>query len=308
MIFPGKSLGLEIFQNGISFVVAGGSKSVPNIERYDLVRYTEDLIKPSLKDSNILDASLLRSTLVASYEKISTTIKRVSLSIPDVTGRILLVDMDMPAKNKDEGIDHVRWKLKKNFPIDLNDVHLDYQVVRQDDTGSAMVLVGLVSKSVINEYENILLEIGLEPALIDFSSFNLYRLFSSRLDVQEHLTYISLYRGSLSLLIFQDGCLDFSRNKFLGTSMSDPGRLYREISSSLVVYSDAKGGWKPRNVCYYAVTGETETLRSMLLEITGIEPVLMDTDALVNSSRQPIDRKFVPDILSAVGAASRSLK
>lgn len=308
MLFPGKTLGLEIFQNGISFVMAGGSKSIPHIERYDVVRFPKEVIKPSLKDLNITEASLLKDAISASYERLSSKNKRLSLSIPDSSGRVLIVEMEIPLKNKTEGIDHVRWKLKKSFPIDLNDVHLDYQVVRQDSSGSSMVLVGLVSKAVINEYENIVIELGLEPALIDFTSFNLYRLFSSRLDVQDHLTFISLYRGSLSLLIFQDGYLDFSRNKFLGTNITDPARLYREINSSLVVYSDAKGGWRPRNVCYYAATEEREVLRDMLLEIIGSEPVLLDTDALVNSSHQQIDRKFIPDVLSALGAASRSLK
>lgn len=307
MLFSSKSLGLEIFQNGISFVLAGGKKDIPQIEKFDIVRFPGGVLKPSLKEANILDASVLRDALSTGYEKLSTKIKRVSVSIPDSAGRVLLVEMEMPLKNKSEGIDHVRWKLKKSFPIDLNDVHLDYQVLRQDSAGSSLVLVCLVSRVVINEYENILLELGLEPSLMDFSSFNLYRLFSSRLDIQDHLTFISLHRGYLSVLIFQDGILDFSRNKFLGQSLVDTARLYREISSSLVVYSDAKGGWKPHNLSYYAASEEREPLRNVLLEVIGTEPVIMDTDALVNSSHQQLERKIIPDILSALGAASRSL-
>lgn len=308
MLFSNKTLGLEIFQNGIAFVMAGGNKSVPLIERYEIVRLPGDVVKPSLKEINITEPSVLRGAISASYEKLSTKIKRVSLSIPDSAGRVLLVDMEMPAKNKAEGLDHVRWKLKKSFPVDLNEVHLDYQIIRHDGAGAALVLVGLVTKGIITEYEETLLELGLEPALIDFSSFNLYRLFSPRLDIQDHLTFISLYRGSLSVFIFQDGFLEFSRNKYLGMNAIEPGRLFREINSSLVVYSDAKGGWKPRNVCCYAAAEERETLRALLLEAIGTEPVFMDTEALVNSSHQQIDRKVIPDVLSAMGAASRSLK
>lgn len=308
MIFVNKSLGLEIFPNGIAFVLASGKKSAPQIERYEIVRFPGDVIKPSLKEVNILEPSVLRSALSSSHDLMLTKIKRVSLSIPDAAGRVLLVDVEMPLKNKAEGMDHVRWKLKKSFPIDLNDVHLDYQVIRQDSNGSSLVLVGLVSKMVINEYEETLLDIGLEPELIDFSSFNLHRLFSPRLEIQDHLTFVSLYRGSLSVHIFQDGSLDFSRHKSLWPKGLDPARLYREINSSLVVYSDTKGGWKPRTVCYYAATEEREVLRDVLFEVLGAEPVLMDTDALVNSSRQPIDRKMICDVASALGAASRSLK
>jgi type IV pilus assembly protein PilM len=308
MLFAHKSIGLEIFHDGIALVLASGKQSAPQIERYEVVRFPGDVIKPSLKDVNILEAAVLRNALSAGYEKLSTKIKRVSLSIPDAAGRVLLVDVDMPLKNKAEGMDHVRWKLKKSFPIDLNDVHLDYQVIRQETNGSSLVLVGLVSKVVINEYEEILLDIGLEPEFIDFSSFNLHRLFSPRLEINDHMTFISLYRGSLSVHIFQDGCLDFSRHKLLWPTVLDPARLYREINSSLVVYSDTKGGWKPRTVCYYAATDERAVLRDVLLEVLGAEPVLMDTDALVNSARQSIDRNLMCDVVSALGAASRSLK
>src|SRR5512138_3505174 len=108
MFFPGKTLGLEIFQNGISFVMAGGSKSIPHIERYDVVRFPKEVIKPSLKDPNITEASLLKDAISASYERLSSKNKRLSLSIPDSAGKVLIVEMEIPLKNKAEGIDHVR--------------------------------------------------------------------------------------------------------------------------------------------------------------------------------------------------------
>jgi len=307
MIFTGISLGIEIFQNGIAMVLASGQKSSPILERHEIVRMPGDIIKPSLKDINIIEPSVLKSALSDTYLRLLTKVKRTSLSIPDSAGRALLLEVESPLKNKEEGIDHVKWKLKKTFPVDLNEVHLDYQVLRQEDDGSSHVLVGIVSRTVINEYENVLLELGLEPYLIDFSSFNLYRLFAPRLDIHEHLTFISLYRGSLSVLIFQDGCLEFSRNKLLSTSI-DPARLFREVNSSLVVYSDTKGGWKPRNVYYYAVGEERELLRNVLQEAVTGDSVHIDTDVIISSSRQQIDRTLLPDLLGALGAATRGLR
>lgn len=308
MLFSNKSLGMEIFRNGLSLVVAGGSSSVPFIDNYVTVRFPVDVLKTSLKETNIIDASLLKSSISESYLKLCTKIKTVSLSIPDTSGKVLLVDIDTPLKSKEEGVDHVRWKLKKNFPIDLNDVHLDYQVLRQDDSGSTYLLVGIVSKNIVQEYENLLLEIGLEPSKIDFTSFNLYRLFSSRLDIQEHLAFVSLYRDAVSVLIFQDGVLDFSRNKFISSAATEPGRLYREINSSFLVYSDTKGGWKPKNVFYFAANEEREMLKNVIGELIGSEPYPVDTDSFINSSRQQADHAAFADIMSALGAATRNLK
>jgi len=308
MLISGKSLGIEIYQNGVAMLLANGSKTSPMVERYEITSLPGDIIKPSLKEANIIEPIVLKNALSDSYLKLLTKTKRASLSIPDSAGRSLLLDVESPLKNKEEGIDHVKWKLKKSFPIDLSEVHLDYQVLRQNDDGSSHVLVGIVSRTVINEYENVLLELGLEPYLIDFSSFNLYRLFAPRLDIHDHLTFISLYRGYLSVLIFQDGCLEFSRNKLLSPSPVDPARLFREVNSSLVVYSDTQGGWKPRNVYFFAAGEERELLKNVLLEAVPAEPVHIDTDSIISSFQQQVDRKSLPELLSAMGAASRGLR
>ena len=185
--------------------------------------------------------------LSESYLKLLTETKRVSLSIPDLAGRVMMLDMDSPIKNKEEGIDQVKWKLKKSFPVELSELHLDYHLLKTSDEGVSTLLVALASRNIINEYEELLLSLSLEPAKIDFASFNLYRLFASRLEINEQMAFLISYRGMLSVMIFQDGILDFHRSKFISTALSDPVRLYREVNSSLLVYSDSKGGWKPRS-------------------------------------------------------------
>lgn len=308
MLFSYKQIGLELFKNGISFVQAAGSSATPHIEQYDIVKFSSDVIRPSLKELNVTDRSLLKSTIQESYSRSLSKSKRISLSIPDAAGKVLLLNLDTPFRTKDEGIDHVRWKLKKSFPLDLNDIHLDFQILDRSDTGSSTLLVGLLSLAILQEYEELILEAGLEPVTVDFSSFNLYRLFASRLDSNEYLTFISLYRGSFSLMVYLDGVLDFFRNKFISTDTCDPARLYREVNSSLLVYSDMKGGWKPKSMHFFATGEEKSILRNVILEVIGTEPVAMDTDLFCNTSRQHIDRSVLPDVLSALGAASRGLR
>lgn len=307
MFFQGKSLGLEIHQHGFAWVLASGSPVSPVIERYEIVSCADEILKPSIKEHNIIDSASLSGILSESYQKLSSGIKRVSLSIPDLSGRVMMLEMDSPIKNKQEGLDQVKWKIKKNFPIELNELHLDYHLLKTSTQGVSTLLVALASKSIIAEYEELLLSLLLEPAHIDFASFNLYRIFASRLEIDEQLAFFISYRGVLSLLIFQDGTLDFHRSKFLSAALSDPVRLYREVNSSLLVYSDSRNGWKPERFFYYAPPAERLLLRSVIAEAVGAEPILIDTDAIIGSSQQKVDRAVLPDILSALGAASRSL-
>jgi type IV pilus assembly protein PilM len=245
--------------------------------------------------------------LSESYRKLITDTKRVSLSIPDLAGRVMVLDMDSPIKSKDEGIDQVKWKLKKSFPVELSELHLDYHLLKVSAEGVSTLLVALVSRNIIIEYEELLLSLSLEPAKIDFASFNIYRLFASRLEINEQMALLITYRGMLSVMIFQDGILDFHRSKFISAALNDPVRLYREVNSSLLVYSDSRSGWKPERLFYYAPPAERTLLRSVIFEATGAEPFLVDTDAIIGSSHQKVDRALLPEILSALGAASRSL-
>ena len=307
MFFQGRSLGLEIHQYGFAWVLASGSHDSPVIERYEISRSSGEILKPSVKEQNVINPASLGAILSESYLQLSTDVRRVSLSIPDIAGRVMMIEMDSPIKNKAEGIDQVKWKLKKSFPVDLNELQLDYHVLKVNEAGVSSLLVALASRKIINEYEELLLSLSLEPAKIDFAAFNLYRLFASRLEILDDLVFLVCYRGSLSVMIFQDGTLDFYRSKFVSTAASDPVRLYREVNSSLLVYSDSKGGRKPQRLFYYAPQAERTLLRSVIFEATGTEPVLVDTDAIIGSSKQKIDRSTLPDILSALGAASRSL-
>lgn len=307
MIFKSRALGLELFQNGFSWVMASGTAISPHIERFETVISAEDILKPSMKELNIVNAKALGSSIAESYHKLFAKTVRVSLSIPEACGRALLLEMDTSFKSKEEGIDQVKWKLKKNFPFDMSDVHLDYQELKDTGSGGSTLLVALISRSIINEYEELLLANGLEPSKIDFTTFNLYRLFAPRFELEDQMVFVSMFRGNLIVMIFQDGIIDFFRSKPLGSTMNDPVRLYREINSSILVYSDMKGGWKANRLYCYAPPHARALFRSVIFEVTGTEPILVDTDVFISSSLQRIERAALADTLSALGAASRSL-
>lgn len=307
MFFQGKSLGLEIHQHGFAWVLASGSSAAPVIERYEVGNTAADLLKPSFKEQNLLNAASLGAQLSESWLKLLTDTKRVSLSIPDLAGRVMMLELESPIKSKDEGVDQVKWKLKKSFPVELSELHLDYHLLKTSAEGVSTLLVAVAARNVITEYEELLLSLSLEPAQIDFAAFNLYRLFASRLEVSEQLAFLISYRGVLTVMMFQDGILDFHRSKYISAAFADPVRLYREVNSSLLVYSDSRGGRKPQKIFYYAPPAERPLLHSVIVEATGTEPIPVATDGFIGSSRQKVESGVLPDILSALGAASRSL-
>lgn len=304
MLFSSKSLGLEISSEGLSFAVASGGKNL-RVEAGLSVPLPAGTLQLSRRDPNILNAQGFVAAVREAYLRLLTKERTVSVSLPDATGRVVLLDLEARFKNREEGIDIIRWKLKKSFPFDISTVQIDYQTLWERENGSVSLLVSLISRPVVSQYEELLSEAGLEPKLIDFTSFNLYRLFSPRLEMADNGAFVSFYRGSMAVLIFYAGVLSFYRTK---EAVGEAQNLYREVDSSFLVYGDRYAGQTVSEAFCMAPPAEAESFRALVAEATGLEPVLLDLERMVTLGHGvALDRPALHGLAGALGAASRSL-
>jgi len=229
----------------------------------------------------------------------------VSVSLPDATGRVMLLDLDARFRSREEGLDIIRWKLKKSLPFDISQAHLDYQTLAERDNGAVSLLVSLISRPVVQQYEELLLAAGLEPKYLDFTSFNLYRLFEPRLEMADNGAFVIFYDGAMTVLIFYGGVLSFYRTK---ENVGDAQNLYREVNSSFLVYNDRHSGQAVTEVFCMAGASDAEAFRGLVAEASGLEPVLLDLDRMVSLGAGIVmDRATLHTLAGAVGAATRSL-
>jgi type IV pilus assembly protein PilM len=183
MFFPKKALGLEIGNEGARFVLVSGKRETPGLNAVSEASFPADTLKFSMREENVLDRGAFVNTLRELHAGLQSRLRQVSLSLPDSTGRVMLLDVETRFKSRAEGIDIIRWKLKKSYPFDINEAQLDYQMIQERESGEISLLVSLIARPVVQQYEELLVEAGLEPNRIDFTSFNLYSLFSQRLDL-----------------------------------------------------------------------------------------------------------------------------
>ena len=167
------------------------------------------------------------------------------------------------------------------------------------------LLVSLISRAVVTQYEELLQAAGLEPKRIDFTSFNLYRLFAPRLEISENGAFVTFYGGAMTVLIFYGGVLSFYRTK---ETVGEAQNLYREVNSSFLVYSDRYPGQPVSEVFCMAGAADAEGFRSLVAEATGLEPVLLDLDRMVSLGQGlGLDRGALHSLAGSLGAALRSL-
>ena len=307
-MFSRKSLGLEISPFGVAFALLGGSAASPLLERVCYRHLVPGTVRLSLREANILDPPGFVARLKDAYNALLYRGAHLSLTLPDTVGRILLLDVEGRFKSRSEALDIIRWKLKKSMPFDIADSHLDYQQLRLRDNGDMALLVTLVSRTVIGQYEEVLSDAGFTPARIDLNIFNLCRTFERVLAPQDDMALVTFFDGMLAVMVFSEGTPEFVRIKDLSGVTQADARLYMEIDSSFLVHRERFPERTPRHVACIAPPDMAREFCGMVAEITGAEPVLLETKAMVTpSDSAPADQKSLFPFTPAIGAALRSL-
>lgn len=304
MLMSKKGLGLELSNEGLGFALVQAGKTL-RLEAGQSLPFPPGTLQLSRREPNVTNPRAFVSAVRETYLRLLTRERSLSVSLPDATGRVVLLDLEARFKNREEGLDIIRWKLKKSLPFDIATVHLDYQTLAEKENGSVSLLVSLISRPVVTQYEELLIEAGLEPKFVDFTSFNLYRLFAARLEMSDNCAFVTFYAGAMTVLIFYGGVLSFYRSK---EAVGEAQNLYREVNSSFLVYGDRFPGQAVAEVFCMAAASDAESFRSLVAEASGLEPVLLDLERMVSPLPGPgLDKAALHALAGSLGAAVRSL-
>ena len=285
-----------------------GSASSPRLERVAYAPMASGAVRVSLREPNIIDPLAFSDAVRSAHNLLLHNGTRLSITLPDAVGRIMMLDVEGRFKSRAEGLDIIRWKLKKNIPFDIADTHLDYQQLKLRENGDMALMVALVSRAVIGQYEELLVSAGFIPARIDFNSFNLYRTFENRLGHQDDVAIISFYDSTLSILVFADGVLEFQRVKDLSGSRGVDSRVYMEINSSLMVYRERFPERTVQLVSCVAPPDVAQEFCGMVAEAVGSAPTLLEVKTIIKpADTAPADQESLFRYTTAIGAALRSL-
>lgn len=308
-LLPGKkSVGVELAPRGVACALVGGGVQAPVLERVAFRPLPPGALRPSLREPNVTDGEAFSKCLTDAHALLLHRGTRLSVTLPDAVGRVILMDVEGRFKNRAEALDIIRWKLKKNMPFDLSESHLDYQQLKIRENNDMLLLVTLVSRSVIAQYEELMLAAGFSPGRIDLNAFNLCRVFERRLALLEEHALVSYYDGSLSIVIARDGVPDFFRIKELSGTPACDNRVFREIGNSLLAYRERHPERSPHRVACVAAPDLLADFCDMVAEATTFETVPLEVKAMVKPSEQaPADQPTLFPFTAAIGAALRSL-
>lgn len=158
-----------------------------------------------LSDSNRVEKYTEAFRSILDRQSISGS-RNVGLTLP--TSGVIVRHLDLPAVSDERLSRVVQYEAESHIPFSVEDVVMDYHVAVRDEEETQIILV-VVQKEKLDQYLDVIHNVGFEAELIEISSFSLFNLYQNfnkntdassgpqaLVDVGSRSTDIIIFRGS----------------------------------------------------------------------------------------------------------------
>ena len=196
---------LDIGTHSIKAVLAKAGKH-PQIIKAVSIPNKLGLIVPQT-DQETSQFMEMISNFINDY-KLDATDLRLSLPEYMIANKVI----DIPVLTDAEIASAIGWQAEQHIPIPKNDLALEYQILERPEqkTPEATMKVLLVAsrKSILDKLNNIFLNLGIEPTLMETQIFSIIRALDVQSDDPETLI-VQMGANSLDLAVIAHGRFDF---------------------------------------------------------------------------------------------------
>ena len=296
---------LRLRRRGLAVLEAHGSRPMPeHVTESSNLRVSLGALEETTRKAREL------------FESTGTRPGRVSLVLPDNLARVSLMSFPERPPSRRHLDEMIRFKLRKSVPFRLEEAAISYQVLPSHGT-EMQILVALMLRSVVEQFEQVFEAVGARPGRVDLSTlalFNLCRRDIAKASAQERdVALLNCARGYFSLLIVRGERLLFYRSKSLsteeGSAESVGPVLNRELATSVSYYQEKLGG-QGISTTFVRDVNAAPGDRSASLEALGLGSVVPVRPASI--LELPPGRGLDPltgqRIAPAVGAAARRVE
>lgn len=246
------------------------------------------------------------------FEGTGTRPGRVSLVLPDNLAKVSLITLPERPASRKQLLEIIRFKLRRSVPFRLEDSLISHQVLPSEGK-ELTVLVALMLRAVVEQYEQVLESIGARPGLVELctlSLFNLCRAGMAKVADGRDVALLNCAYGYFALIIVRDGRLIFYRCKSLGLREDENQELdsvmARELASSFSYYQEKLGGQGIGKIFLRSLALPPDEVAGLVDRVGFGEVVAVDpSSALGLANGLRLDPAVGQRIAPAVGAASR---
>ena len=268
-----------------------------------LLPLAEGILQTGLRNANIRDGKRFVAALQEVLQPLASREERIAVALPEGAGRLLLHESEENFRSREEGAEILCWQLKNLLPDEPREVHIDFQLLGRASNGHNRLLVALIARRVLGDYEERIAEAGYGAQAIDFFPCNLYNFYRQRRELGTDFILVGVDRQTLSLQIFQESAPVFFRACNIEESS---GLVFQELSRSVAGQNQKLPNLERCPVFLHCDWPETAAIEAAVNAVFGRTPILLESP-LQSISRVPLDLPAwrLRGLAAAVGAAER---
>jgi type IV pilus assembly protein PilM len=259
-----------------------------------------------------------------------------------VSGHSVIVKkVSLPAMTREELEDQIQWEAEQYIPFDVNEVHLDFQILdTSEGEGQMDVLLVAAKRDLVDDYVQVIQEAGLIPACVDVAAFaveNAYEMNYSA-EPDEVVALVNIGAQVVNINVIQNGIPAFTRDittggnqyteeiqKSLSISFEEAERIKlggnasdqnqevvpQEVEHAMRSVTDTVIGEIARSLDFFTATAAESRINRVLLSgggagVSGLDASFAERSGLEVELMNPLARMlpskgFDPDYLAQVG-------
>ncbi|MFW2387662.1 MAG: type IV pilus assembly protein PilM [Polyangiales bacterium] len=170
-----------------------------------------------LPAETIVDGHIINSgAVVEGLEKLFARSKRRNVALRASGHSVIIKKIAMPLMTAAELQEQITWEAEQHIPFDLEEVHVDYEVLHERaDHGQMDVLLVAAKKEEITDLTNLAMEARLRPMVVDLDAFTIQNVFEAGYgEASQDETTVLVHCGAstTTVNILADGTTAFTRD------------------------------------------------------------------------------------------------
>ena len=262
-------------------------------------RLPDGVLTPTANATNMADPAVVSEAVRRVLERLPGGPRRVALVVPDSAAKVSLMTFEqMPARAAD--LDElVRWQARKTAPFRVEDAQVAYSPGLPTGAGGRELIVSLMRRDIVEEYEAVCLRAGVHAGVVDLASFSLVNAVlagGGAGDADWLLVHVA--HGYSTIAIVRRGRLILFRNR----PAEGDGNLADLVHQTTMYYEDRLNGGGFRRTYLAASAANTPAedaaiLRQMLQSRLGTAVQAIDLGGSVGGGNGT--GGALPDLLAA---------
>ena len=306
---PGPTVAVEVAPDVVTAVAVRWMKTGPVLAAHATEPLPPGAVSPGVASSNIIDRAVVTEAVRAVLGRLPRRTSRVGLVIPDGAAKVSLLPFETVPGRVADLDELIRWRMRKAVPFRVEDAQLAHTPGTTLPGGGREFIVVMMRRDIVEEYEAVCVDAGVQPGLVDLTSFNLINatLVDSSPPALQDWVLLHVAAGYHTLAIIRGQDLIFFRNR--AADDGDEGALTDLVHQSVMYYQDRlEGGGIHRTVLAVRTSGDGEgyeRMTAMLKERldNSIEVVTPGLGAGGNGTGVP---RSIADLAAPIGLLLRA--